>query len=328
MPSKIVLKINNLEALANAPEPPPEHTEVIYHWPRIISAALGGAAVAGAIGFGVLSWQSTEVPQTTPVDAVVALQADETLPPAEDVSTQVGEPLQNKETSIPSEAVSPDVSLSVAVENDVVVENELVAESEREVVAFNQNDVTQGEVTQDPVSQGPVSQGQVTEADVPEANHVGVMIPQPVAVDPSPSPSVVTTDEALPAALPAPAAGQVESTPADVAVFSSVFDRIQLTSDVIDREPQDHLEATLRMNDAGLLKVHLFTEVGGQAGQTFYHHWYRADQRMAKVRIPVGSAHSRVSSSKFIDRNMLGAWRVEVENERGEILARAQFQVE
>lgn len=60
MSKKIVLRINNLEALANAPEPPAEKTEVIYHWPRIVGAGVAVCVLLGALGFGLYQWGQSE----------------------------------------------------------------------------------------------------------------------------------------------------------------------------------------------------------------------------------------------------------------------------
>ena len=138
----------------------------------------------------------------------------------------------------------------------------------------------------------------------------------------------------------------VASTSVDASVSESPFDaesqtvivepvkllspsivRAQLTHNVVNHEPVDKLGDVITMNDKGLLRVYLFTEMVQLQGKTLYHNWYRDGKLMAHVRIPVGYVRTRASSSKFIDRYMLGEWSVKVVDENKKEYITARFEV-
>ena len=92
-------------------------------------------------------------------------------------------------------------------------------------------------------------------------------------------------------------------------------------------EPGEPVGYRIQMNDEGIIKLILFTEMDGLRGKTLHHEWYRGDARVARVRIPVNVDQQRSHSSKFINRQMLGVWRVKVVDEQGELYAEANFEV-
>lgn len=104
--------------------------------------------------------------------------------------------------------------------------------------------------------------------------------------------------------------------------------RAQLTH-LLDNEkkPTDVLGSNIRMSDEGLIRVYLYTEIEGLAGKTLYHSWSLNGERMARVRIPVVSNSYRASSSKFIDRMMLGEWQVVIADEGGNRYVEVAFTV-
>jgi len=103
--------------------------------------------------------------------------------------------------------------------------------------------------------------------------------------------------------------------------------RAELTDGVRDKEPLDPLGYDVPMNEEGIIKVVLFTEMHDLDGTVLYHDWYRNENRQARVRIPVNVSRQRSHSSKFINRQMLGDWRVKVVDGAGELYAEANFRV-
>ena len=102
----------------------------------------------------------------------------------------------------------------------------------------------------------------------------------------------------------------------------------RLASDVdARRQPIDELGYEVSMDEAGLIKVILHTEMQGIAGVTLFHEWFQGDERRARVRIPVNKANQSSFSSKYIDTHMLGDWSIEVRDEQGELYAMASFTV-
>lgn len=116
-------------------------------------------------------------------------------------------------------------------------------------------------------------------------------------------------------------------TQSDIEILSSHILRAQLSNEIQDREPVDVASAVIPMNDEGLVTVYLFTELEGLQGQTVYYDWYRGEKREARVALRPHLSSMRAYASKFIDRHMLGEWRVEVQTAAGEPLAQGDFEV-
>ncbi|MFO8141315.1 MAG: DUF2914 domain-containing protein [Marinobacter sp.] len=135
---------------------------------------------------------------------------------------------------------------------------------------------------------------------------------------------------AEPASLPAPAAGESEPSPEDATSIKLLSDhliRAQLSTGLEEKEPIDEIPNVLRMDSGGLIRIYLFTEIQGMKGQLHFHDWYLEDERVARVEIRPSVDPMRASSAKYIDRHMLGDWRVEVVTEEGELLAKGVFSV-
>jgi len=58
------------------------------------------------------------------------------------------------------------------------------------------------------------------------------------------------------------------------------------------------------------------------------HVWFRADKEVFRIELPVGAARWRTWSVKKVTPPMTGAWRVEVQDAAGAVLATARFTVE
>lgn len=154
------------------------------------------------------------------------------------------------------------------------------------------------------------------------------------SADPAPSPlaSQVSEPESSidPGSLPAPAAGESEPSRQDAASIELLSDHIiraQLSTGLEEKEPIDEIPNVLTMNSDGLIRIYLFTEVQGMEGQLHFHDWYLEDERVARVEIRPSVDPMRASSAKYIDRHMVGDWRVEVVTEEGELLAKGEFSV-
>lgn len=112
-----------------------------------------------------------------------------------------------------------------------------------------------------------------------------------------------------------------------VVIHDDRIARAQITHQIINREPVEKLGHTIAMSEAGIIRVYLFTEMQNLKGETVYHDWYLGDKRMARVTLNVRYDRTRASSSKYINRQMAGDWRVMVTNRAGDLLVSAQFNV-
>ncbi|MCP5163132.1 MAG: DUF2914 domain-containing protein [Hahellaceae bacterium] len=133
-----------------------------------------------------------------------------------------------------------------------------------------------------------------------------------------------------PAETPVKSPTQVLSTRASTTDTTNkhYVKRIQLTSDVQKLAPVDTLESSLSMNERGLIKVFLFTELNDLKGKKVSHVWYLNGKRMARVNMGRLSTDSaRIYSSKYIDKHMTGHWEVKVVENGTNIIATKTFDV-
>lgn len=160
-----------------------------------------------------------------------------------------------------------------------------------------------------------------------------VFVDQPASAEPASIqlPKTASSDSsAEPASLPAPAAGVSEPSREDAASIKLLSDhllRAQLSTGLEEKEPIDEIPNVLAMDSDGLIRIYLFTEIQGMEGRLHFHDWYLEDERVARVEISPSVDLMRASSAKYIDRHMLGDWRVEVVTEEGELLAKGEFSV-
>jgi hypothetical protein len=94
--------------------------------------------------------------------------------------------------------------------------------------------------------------------------------------------------------------------------------------DVINREPVDVGTSF----EASVGKLYCLTKIVGAAGPTeITHVWYFGNSERARVGLDVNSASWRTYSSKLIQANEVGAWRVEVLGPGGELLQTFDFTI-
>ncbi len=139
-------------------------------------------------------------------------------------------------------------------------------------------------------------------------------------VTPAPAASAAVTAEPAAAAaapiVPVPQAVQAATTGPRVT-------RQQLTGAINSREPVGQLAATLSAPTV----VYFFNELTEMQGEQVRHRWYRNDQLIKERVIKVGAVRWRTWSRHEIDSRSAGAWRVELLDGRGKLLASQQWQV-
>lgn len=97
-----------------------------------------------------------------------------------------------------------------------------------------------------------------------------------------------------------------------------------ITTAVVEREPVDNVEAFPAQNG----KLYCFTRIVGAGEPTFvYHLWYREDQLMSRVELPVNSPSWRTWSAKDLLEDGPGDWRVEIQDAAGNVLRTLKFQL-
>lgn len=95
-----------------------------------------------------------------------------------------------------------------------------------------------------------------------------------------------------------------------------------LARDVVDRMPVDTGSAF----SADVQRVFLWTRVTGAAGELISHVWIHGSNE-AVVDLDVGASPWRTWSSRSINPEWTGEWRVEVRNQAGDVLDAVTFTV-
>jgi hypothetical protein len=97
--------------------------------------------------------------------------------------------------------------------------------------------------------------------------------------------------------------------------------RAQFTTGIVDREPSD------AVTELGTdhTQIYFFTELTGFSGETVTHRWEHAGQPMADVSFDVRGPRWRVWSSKQLQSNWTGEWKVTVLDGAGNVLTEKTF---
>ena len=97
-----------------------------------------------------------------------------------------------------------------------------------------------------------------------------------------------------------------------------------ICQDVVDREPVD---AGVSF-PASVGTLYCYTKItGAQEATKITHVWYFGATERARVELDVNSDNWRTWSSKIIQANEIGSWRVDVLNEAGTVLKELQFEI-
>ena len=109
---------------------------------------------------------------------------------------------------------------------------------------------------------------------------------------------------------------------------SSNVARAQFTTGIKAREPIDRIESVVYAEGPQLKRLFYFTELLDLKGETIIHRWEHEGELVAEVKFKVRGNRWRVYSSKYLQPQMTGQWRVIVVNSKGESLAAADFMFE
>ena len=99
--------------------------------------------------------------------------------------------------------------------------------------------------------------------------------------------------------------------------------RSAFTSSIEDREPVDTLQQMNAMDQ----KVYFFTELRDMEGQTATHRWEFNGDVMAEVAFDVKGSRWRVWSSKNLQPEWAGEWKVSVLNSANEVISETSLSV-
>lgn len=117
---------------------------------------------------------------------------------------------------------------------------------------------------------------------------------------------------------------QQAAAPADPTSNAGTIARSALTTAVDNREPVDSINKLTTENE----KIYYFTELKDMEGQQVTHRWEYNGKVMAEVPFKVGGSRWRVYSSKKLDSDWQGEWKVSVIDANGGTLGVNTFTYE
>jgi hypothetical protein len=111
------------------------------------------------------------------------------------------------------------------------------------------------------------------------------------------------------------------SAAGDPAAQEGYVERSTITTNMIDREPQDEVRELT--NDH--TQVFYFSDLRNLAGETVTHRWEFDGSVMAEIPFAVGAPRWRVHSSKNLLPKWVGEWTVSIVDSSGQVLVTDTF---
>lgn len=102
--------------------------------------------------------------------------------------------------------------------------------------------------------------------------------------------------------------------------------KAQLTSNIRQRQPVDSIDH-ISLEGKSSRPIFLFLHLNKLKGEKIFINWYYQDQSVAKVSLLIGNDDWRTYSSKMLNQNRLGLWRVTTTDQAGNLLAEFKFRV-
>lgn len=118
---------------------------------------------------------------------------------------------------------------------------------------------------------------------------------------------------------------QIKNIPQE-SIRSSGLIKAQLTSNIRQRQPVDNIDQ-VSLGNKPSKPIFLFLHLNKFKGDKVLINWYYRDQSVARITLPVGNNEWRTYSSKVLNRNRLGPWRVTASDHTGNLLVEFKFKV-
>ncbi|MEA3276783.1 MAG: DUF2914 domain-containing protein [Pseudomonadota bacterium] len=171
------------------------------------------------------------------------------------------------------------------------------------------------------------------ETELVSETEPGEALPESSAADASGRPVEVAAEpvsesepgEAVAVAdTPEEESGQEHFRSRNTSLSSPAVKRFVLAQSVTGNEPKGSL-ADITLDARGVAEVCSFSEVIGLEGEVLEYRWLHEGKQVLRVSVPVGAQRWRSHSTKRIYERMKGAWRAELRDSAGNLLASADF---
>lgn len=284
-----------------------------YHWGRIIGCSL---LVFMAIGSSVYYGTYYFSQDNTDENQTIAAKTDSTEP-----TTTVSQipSIENSgsttTTNIPNETKTPINEPELAQLENLSIENISVDAIESELTKITSaikqssentssiDNTTMPDVTSGDTEQSPVIEDKINNLTANTSTASNTAATETPVIKTNNSSALFT---------------QVKTE-----IFSDDVERFTLSQNVINNEPVGTINDIVFDNN--IATIYAFSQVDDSKNTTLYYQWSLNDEHIAKIRIGVIGNRWRSHSSKFIQSNMHGQWKVELQNQNDDVLAISQF---
>ncbi|MEH6452499.1 MAG: DUF2914 domain-containing protein [Psychromonas sp.] len=335
---KLTIRINLRPQKNNEPK---AKEKIFYqiHWGRAIGASLG---VIGAIGLAIggssyyFDQDNTAYEQTEPAlsEAIALTSKSKTT----FISPVLENELAEDETSVTSIVTADQITEDEIADTAKVTPDQITEDETPDTAKITLDQITEDE-TPDTAK---VTPEQITEDETPDTAKV---TPDQITADETPVTANIIDDQITEVESPEIADIELDTistadntetlsivdiaTPAlftqsKTVVLSDNIKQFMMASAVTKLEPKGNINDIV-FDDNDIATVYAYSEVKGLKGSTLYYIWSFDGKKVAKVRVDVGADHWRSYSSKYIQPNMQGEWKVELQNGQGEVIAINQF---
>lgn len=102
--------------------------------------------------------------------------------------------------------------------------------------------------------------------------------------------------------------------------------RAQLSHDIKAREPIDSIDL-VQLPPGRSMPIYFYLQLKDMEGKKVNIFWYHNDKQDSQLPLEIRNNNWRTNASKHLDHQRLGAWRVELVDEAGNLLAKRSFTV-
>jgi hypothetical protein len=351
--------MKNTNAIHGSRKQPRKHVYV-YHWDRIIGAGVVFLVLCGLAGYGLSLWfdsspkEEFDMAETLP-KAAVAVEDTRLGSKEEPIHREIEEDPRSfthaEEDRLPPAVAEITDSSSNSKNAQTPLLNEAITVEDNPAQQFTENKPLETEPPSPEMAQFPTDNH--TNEETAEETLVNEMDPEDSepanAAQPSEEMLAIPTQEELsvsqaeiPQNIPLEPQGESPDSAAtkltvdtlnspfqlkELEILEPSVKRFLLAGSVSNREPEGELNEISFTAD-GSAVVWVYSEVIDKKGSRFRYVWLHGGNQIATVPVNVGSNRWRSYSSKLINLSMSGAWRVELQDGEGRLMASADFFLE
>lgn len=270
---------------------------VTYHWNRIIIAGVLFLVLMIAAVMGVTRLLESQA------SGNLAIAATDATPSSASTPTDLNE-VTEENTSNDPQPVEQEIESTAEA---AITETESTEVDDEPSIALEQS-------TSAPTIE---EQNAISEATKAAADETIIDTPIAESTVAKPEGEVSKTLESV--AVDAPLFSDI-----DTKVYSEKIKSFVLANGVKKKLPVGSID-DIRLDHNNIATVYAHSEASGLKDEILHYVWILNGKKIAKVRSGVWANSWRSYSSKFINRQMKGDWKVELQNNKGDVLAASTF---